>query len=343
MEMKKKATIVDVAKEAGVSVATVSRVVNGNYPVKPETRERVQSAINALQYVPNVQARELNTRHSSTIGVVVPGLYNMFFAEVIDGIEKSMRRQGYSLLLNCAQNDPELEMECINALVSRSVPGIIVISPNTEGLREEFYRRIVKRVPLVFINGYHRIPNVSYVANDEALGTRQALEYLTGLGHKHILFVRGENSDSYTVKERAYRAFMAEQGLFNEEDIVDIGEGNNIDTVTSERIKLMKVMSELAQTAVFCCNDLMAPGAIRACKRLGLRVPQDVSGVGLDKITLSKLVDPQITTMDQNMFQLGSNAAAVLVEMIHGGQSKRITLENILITRESTGPCKTEA
>ena len=173
MEMKKKATIVDVAKEAGVSVATVSRVVNGNYPVKPETRERVQSAINALQYVPNVQARELNTRHSSTIGVVVPGLYNMFFAEVIDGIEKSMRRQGYSLLLNCAQNDPELEMECINALVSRSVPGIIVISPNTEGLREEFYRRIVKRVPLVFINGYHRIPNVSYVANDEALGTRQ--------------------------------------------------------------------------------------------------------------------------------------------------------------------------
>ena len=188
-----------------------------------------------------------------------------------------------------------------------------------------------------------RIPNVSYVANDEALGTRQALEYLTGLGHKHILFVRGENSDSYTVKERAYRAFMAEQGLFNEKDIVDIGEGNNIDTVTSARIKLMKVMPELAPTAVFCCNDLMATGAIRACKRLGLRVPQDVSVVGFDNITLSKLVDPQITTMDQNMFQLGSNAAAVLVEMIHGGQSKRITLENILITRESTGPCKTEA
>lgn len=283
MEMKKKATIVDVAKEAGVSVATVSRVVNGNYPVKPETRERVQSAINALQYVPNVQARELNTRHSSTIGVVVPGLYNMFFAEVIDGIEKSMRRQGYSLLLNCAQNDPELEMECINALVSRSVSGIIVISPNTEGLREEFYRRIVKRVPLVFINGYHRIPNVSYVANDEALGTRQALEYLTGLGHKHILFVRGENSDSYTVKERAYRAFMAEQGLFNEKDIVDIGEGNNIDTVTSARIKLMKVMPELAPTAVFCCNDLMATGAHprlqaprppRAAGRFGRRLRQ---------------------------------------------------------------------
>ena len=187
-------------------------------------------------------------------------------------------------------------------------------------------------MPLVFINGYHRIPNVSYVANDEALGTRQALEYLTGLGHKRILFVRGENSDSYTVKEGAYRAFMTERGLFDEGHIVDIGEGNNIDTVTSARIKLMKTIPTLDPTAIFCCNDLMATGAIRACKRLGLSVPEDIS--------VSKLVEPQNTTLDQNMFQLGSNAAAVLVEMIHGGQSKRITLENILITRESTGPCK---
>ena len=343
MEMKKKATIVDVAKQAGVSVATVSRVVNGNYPVKPETREKVQAAIDALQYVPNVQARELNTRHSSTIGVVVPGLGNMFFAEVIDGIEKSMRRQGYSLLLNCAQNDPELEMECINALVSRNVSGIIVISPNTQGLREEFYRRLVKRIPLVFINGYHRIPNVSYVANDEAMGTHQALEYLWNLGHRCILFVGGENSDSYTVKEKAYRVFTEENGIFDEDNIVDIGEGNNIETVTSARIKLMKVIPKVNPTAVFCCNDLMAMGAIRACKRLGLNVPRDVSVIGYDNIMLSKLVDPQITTMDQNMYQLGSNAAAVLVEMIRGGQSKRITLENILIVRESTAECRQKA
>lgn len=343
MEMKKKATIVDVAKQAGVSVATVSRVVNGNYPVKPETREKVQAAIDALQYVPNVQARELNTRHSSTIGVVVPGLGNMFFAEVIDGIEKSMRRQGYSLLLNCAQNDPELEMECINALVSRNVSGIIVISPNTQGLREEFYRRLVKRIPLVFINGYHRIPNVSYVANDEVMGTHQALEYLWNLGHRRILFVSGENSDSYTVKEKAYRVFTEENGIFDEDNIVDIGKGNNIETVTSARIKLMKVIPKVNPTAVFCCNDLMAMGAIRACKRLGLNVPRDVSVIGYDNIMLSKLVDPQITTMDQNMYQLGSNAAAVLVEMIRGGQSKRITLENILIVRESTAECRQKA
>lgn len=95
----------------------------------------------------------------------------------------------------------------------------------------------------------------------------------------------------------------------------------------------MKTIPTLDPTAIFCCNDLMATGAIRACKRLGLSVPEDISVIGFDNITLSKLVEPQIATMDQNMFQLGSNAAAVLVEMMHGGQSKRITLENILIAR----------
>lgn len=338
MEATKKATIVDVARAAGVSVATVSRVVNGNYPVKNETRERVQHAIDALQYVPNVQARELNMQRSSTIGVVVPGLYNMFFAEVIDGIEKNMRREGFSLLLNCAQNDPELEIECIKTLVSRNVSGIIVISPNTQGMRETFYRQLVKRVPLVFINGYRRIPNVSYVTNDEALGTQQALEYLMGLGHQRILLVRGEHSDSYTVKENAYRSFLTEKGCFHEEDIIDIGEGNSVETVTSARDRLLAVLPETQATAIFCCNDLMATGAIKACKELSLRVPQDMSVLGYDNITLSRLIEPEITTMDQNMFQLGSNAAAVLVEMIHGGKSKRITLENTLIVRESTGP-----
>lgn len=338
MEATKKATIVDVARAAGVSVATVSRVVNGNYPVKSETRDRVQAAIEALQYVPNVQARELNMQRSSTIGVVVPGLYNMFFAEVIDGIEKAVRKEGFTLLLNCAQNDPELEMECIKTLVSRNVSGIIVISPNTQGMRETFYRRLVKRVPLVFINGYRRIPNVSYVTNDEALGTRQALEYLMELGHRRILFVRGDHSDSYTIKEEAYRSLMQEKKCFHEEDIVDIGEGNSIETVTAARNRLYDILPRTETTAIFCCNDLMATGAIKACKDRSLRIPDDMSIVGYDNITLASLIEPEITTMDQNMFQLGSNAAVVLVEMIHGGKSKRITLENTLIVRDSTGP-----
>ena len=337
MEEKKQATIVDVAKAAGVSVATVSRVVNGNYPVKTETKEKVRAAISSLNYVPNVQARELNTRKSSTIGVVVPGLYNMFFAEVIDGIEESVRKEHFSFLLNCAQNDPVQEMNCINALVARNVSGIIVISPNTKNISERFYEDLVERVPMVFINGYHPIKGVSYVGNDERQGSRQALEYLEGLGHKKILFVRGANSDSYDIKEESYRQFMEERSLLNEDYVLNIGEGNSVETVDLTLTALKLKLPYLKPTAVFCCNDLMAVGALNACKRLGLSVPQNVSIIGYDNIALSRLVEPKITTMDQNMFQLGQSAAQLLLEQIRGGKNRRIVLDNTLVVRETTG------
>ena len=218
---RRNATVVDVAERAQVSVATVSRVVNGNYAVRPSTRDRVLEAIDALHYVPNVQARELNLRHSTTIGVVVPSLYNMFFAEVIDGIEATVRQYHYSLIFNCAKNDPQQEMECVRALVSRNVAGIIVISPNTAHIEPDFYEGVVERTPLVFINnGWHQIRGASYVDNDERAGSRKALEYLMGLGHQRILFVRGVNSDSYTVKEESYRQLMQEKGWLDEQFIV---------------------------------------------------------------------------------------------------------------------------
>ncbi len=338
-ERNLKATIVDVAKLAGVSMATVSRVVNSNYPVREKTRRRVQEAIEELEYVPNVQARELNLQQSTIIGVVVPSLYNMFFAEVIDGIESCVRQDGYSLLLNCAKNDPDQEMECINTLLTRNVSGIIVISPNTQGIEEEFYVQMVKRAPLVFINGYRQVPGVSYVMNDESRGTRQALTYLMNLGHRRILFVRGKNSDSYEIKEKTYREIMQEKGLFSEDCIIRIDAGNSLDTVDVATDRLLQVIASSDITAVFCCNDLMGAGAIKACKRLGRRVPEDISVIGYDNIALSRFIEPRLTTMDQNMFHLGESAATLLLEKIHGGENKQIMLDNVLVERESTARC----
>ncbi len=337
-----KATIIDVAKKAGVSVATVSRVVNGNYPVKENTRQRVQDAIDELQYVPNIQARELNMKRSSSIGVVVPSLYNMFFAEVINGIEEHLRRGSYSLLLACAKNDSQQEAECINNLMSRNVSGIIVISPNTENIEQKFYDRVVQQQPMVFINSYARIPHVSYVSNDEEMGTRLALQHLFDYGHRRILFIRGLNSDSYRIKEEAYRAFMREKGLLRETDIINIGEGNSTDTVDNTMYKLMDMMLASDATGILCCNDLMGVGAVNACKRMGKRIPQDMSIIGYDNISLSRFIEPKLTTMDQNMFALGSNAAELLIEKIETGKSKRVVLDNVLVERESTGPCLIE-
>ena len=337
---KKNATIVDVAKEAGVSVATVSRVVNGNYPVKPETKVAVSAAIEKLHYVPNVQARELNQRRSTTIGVVVPSLYNMFFAEVIDGIEAAVRKDKYSLLLNCAQNDPEQEQACIRALVARNVAGLIVISPNTKNMQEDFYKRLAERTPLVFINGYHEISGASYVSNDEAGGMRTAMTSLRKLGHERILLVRGSHSDSYEVKEKVYREFMEEHGCLDENFILDIGEGNSVDTVDNTADYLLARIPEVKPTAVCCCNDLMAVGAINACKLLDLEVPKDISVMGFDNVSLSRYVAPKLTTMDQNMFQLGESAASLVVEKIRYGRSKKIVLGNMLIQRESVAEAR---
>jgi LacI family transcriptional regulator len=335
-----KATIIDVAKAAGVSVATVSRVVNGNYPVKEETKERVRKYIQELQYMPNIQARELNLQRSSLIGVVVPSLYNMFFAEVINGIEANLRQDSYSLVLTCARNDSRQEAQCVNELISRNASGIIVISPNTKDIGKRFYERIAHDMPLVFINSYAKLAGISYISNDEAAGTRTALQCLLDYGHRHILFVRGRHSDSYRIKEEAYRAFMKERGLFQENAIVDIGEGNNMTTVDNTAIRLVKCMPQSDATAVFCCNDLMGIGAVNACKRLGRKVPEEMSVIGFDNISLSHSMEPKLTTMAQNMFVLGSNAAKLLVEKIKTGTAKNVVMENKLIERDTAGPCR---
>jgi LacI family transcriptional regulator len=133
---------------------------------------------------------------------------------------------------------------------------------------------------------------------------------------------------------------MKDKLQLDESFIINIGEGNGVDTVDSTMEKLMEAIPACEPTAIMCCNDLMGVGALNACKRLGRKVPDDISVIGYDNISLSRLVEPKLTTMDQNMFQLGSNAASLLIEKIKGGQSKRITLDNVLITRESTGPVK---
>ena len=342
MEQGIRPTIADVAKIAGVSIATVSRVVNGKEFVRETTRQRVLAAIKTLNYTPNIAARELNTQISTNIGVVVPSVHNMFFAEVIDGIEDYLRHYSYSLLLNCAGNDPKQEMECIKAFLSRNVCGIIIISPNTAGINEKFYREIVNRVPLVFINGYYHIRGACYVNNDEAMGTEEALNYLFGLNHEKILFVRGINSDSYEIKEVTYRRIMKDKGLEPEKYILNIGEGNSNETVDNTTRQLVEFLPTSDVTAIFCCNDLMGVGAINACKRLQLSIPKDISIVGFDNISISHFIEPHLTTVDQNMFYLGSNAAEVLVSNISSNKPKHVTLYNSIIERESTGLAPTK-
>ena len=339
----KSTTIIDVAKKAQVSVATVSRVVNGNYPVKDSTRRKVLEAIRDLKYIPNIQARELNTQRSSIIGIIVPSLFNTFFAEVVNGIESFTASSGYSLLLTYTKDNPISEKRCMNELLMRNVSGIINISPNTEKVASDFFDQIAERMPMVFINSYVKRPAISYVNNDEQIGTKIALEYLISLGHKNICFIRGDRSDSYEFKQNAYEEIIKKMHNFREDYILNIGAGNSIETVELTAEKVVETLQEKKEiTAIFSCNDLMGIGAVNGCHRLGIKVPQDMSVMGFDNILLSNFIEPKLTTMDQNMMTLGWTAASLLMEKIanENKTSRQVVLQNTLVLRDTTAACR---
>lgn len=330
-------TISEVAKKANTSVATVSRVMNGNYPVKEETKQRVLKAIEELNYIPNIQARELTQKKSTTIGVIVPSLTNLFFPTVIYGIESELKKHSFSIILMTTSNNQKEEEKCVMKLLSRNVAGIIVVDPNTSNIKNKLYDKLSKKIPFVFINGSSNVKNVSSVSNDESIGCELALNYLLDNNHRDILFIRGENSYSYDIKEKVYKDMMMKINNFHHENIINIGEGNSLETVDSTTSILLKTLPKLNVTAIFACNDLMGVGAINACKKLNLDVPKDLSIIGYDNIQLCSLIEPKLTTMDQNMYLLGTNAANLIKDKIdcNNDYSKRIILNNSLVERDT--------
>ena len=262
----------------------------------------------------------------------------MFFPEVVTSIETALKAKGYSLILCCSNNDKDEEARCINDLLARNVAGVIVLDPNTSNINSAFYESISKTVPVVFINGHASVENISSVSNDESIGAELALKYLITNNHKDILFIRGENSASYDIKEEKYISMLTNLNYYDSANVINIGKGNGSQTVDNTIVAVTNFLTKARKiTAIFACNDLMAVGAINACKRLGLNVPEDISVIGFDNIELSKIVEPKLTTVDQNMSLLGENAAELLLEKISTNNefSKKITLNNKLVIRET--------
>ena len=335
-----KVNISDVAREANVSMSTVSRVINKNYPVKEETRIRVEQAVKKLNFTPNTLARSLICQNTKTIGILVPSITNIFFPTVINAIEHNLRINGYSIYLCDTDDNAADEIKYIKSLMGRQVDGIIVIDPKTENMKNGYYETVGKDIPLVSINGYNNNINCNFVLNDEASGARQAMQYLLEIGHKNIIFVRGKESYSYDIKEDVYNKFMEENKLTVKKKIIDIGEGNSYETVDGTMNIMNKKLKEIKlPVAVFACNDLMALGVMNACKILNFDVPNDVSIIGFDNSYISSIVHPKLTTVDQNMYLLGENASKMLLDIIDDNNNNqkliKIKLKTQLIIRNS--------
>ncbi|MDA3845245.1 MAG: LacI family DNA-binding transcriptional regulator [Vallitaleaceae bacterium] len=334
---EKRATIHDVAAMSGVSITTVSRVINDNYPVNVVTKKRVNEAIEALGYRPNLLARSLIRDKTQTIGILVPSIENLFFSEVIKAIDGYLSNLDYRTFLCQTGGNPLGEETMVDSLLNRSVDGIVVVDPRTKLIKSGFYEGLTRRIPLVLINGYNQGIRCNFIINNELAGTTQALEHLVLQGHKHIGFMRGKKSYSYDIKEAMYVDFMNKHQLeIDDMHLFQLPGGNDLETVKLAKESITQLFSNSTNmTAILCCNDFMAIGALNGAKTIGLSVPGGLSIIGYDNTLISQISEPPLTTVDHHMSELGDAAARRMVELISSksAEYKKIVINTDLIVR----------
>ncbi len=324
--MIKKSTINDVAALSGFSITTVSRVINGNYPVKEETRAKIYEAIKELDFKPNDIAVSMVKKKTNTIGVVIPSVTNIFFSTLVKGINDVLTNSGYTMLLCTSNNDEEV---LVNNLCNRQVDGIIVVDSNISN-KKEFYNKIHNEKPLIFINGYDS--SFNNVSSNQQQGTIDALNYFKKQGKKNILFVRGnEDSYSYNLKEEIFL-----QNIENPQTLVVKG-GNSDHVITNTTSAIIDFFSNSPKVdAIFACNDLMAIGVLEALKQLNISVPNDIAVIGFDNIFLCTLVSPKLTTVDQDIYNLGKISCENILKIMSKRCKVDIRTDCNLVFRESS-------
>ncbi|WP_458415315.1 LacI family DNA-binding transcriptional regulator [Schinkia sp. CFF1] len=322
-------TIKDVAKEAGVSVATVSRVINNNGYVNEDTRKKVMDAIDQLNYKPNAVARSLFKKQSKMIGLIVPDITNPFFPQLARAVEDVTNQAGYTLVLCNSDSEILKEQEYIDVLKQKYVDGFIIV---TSTLQKEHIEGI--GVPIVALDRPID-DSTPTVGVDNYEGARAATRFLIDKGCKKIAHVRGP----YNVLNADARClgFVDEvQELpWFQPDLIVNGEFN-LQKTTQVMRALLTIYPDI--DGVFAGNDLMAIGVLKAAEELGRKVPEDLSVVGFDGIVLSEITTPELTTMSQPIYEIGTTAAQMLLGIIEGKPlpKSNYTFPVKLIERKST-------
>ncbi|MGC9018946.1 MAG: LacI family DNA-binding transcriptional regulator [Candidatus Bipolaricaulaceae bacterium] len=327
-------TIRDVAARAGVSVATVSHVINGTRKVAPSTAERVCRAIEELGYQPNSLARGLRTRVTQVIGVLVSDITNPFFATLVRGVEDAARDAGYSVIICNSDEDPEKEDHYIRVLWQRRVDGLLIV-PTRDGTSPAIRDLIKKKVPFVFIDRKAKDIQADAVLSDNVNGAYQAVKHLVEHGHRRIGIVLGIPGATTTEERFAgYCLALQEAGLVVEKELVKWGgyrfEGGQ---------KAMTHLLNLSQipTAVFSVNNQMTLGILAALRRQNVKIPQEIAVVGFDDSEWAEFMNPPLTVVAQQPYKLGYEATNLLLyRLTHPDKPfKEIRIETILKIRGS--------
>jgi LacI family transcriptional regulator len=334
----KRATIDLVAREAGVSAQTVSRVLNNRPDVSPATRARIKEIMQRMGYQPNAMARSLASRRTRTLGLITDDFSDYFFAQVIAGAEEEARRCGYLFMLGSTEKNPQDEPEYIRLFSQRHVEGFLFAHSSTGTDNRHLADLIDSEVPVVTAS-YHVPGNIFTVVDvDNMTGGQQAAHHLLEQGHTNVAMIKGPAG----WKSVTDRAVGFEQALRNAGFEL---KGQHVAQGDWSYVSGYRAMCQILEqgqtfTALFAHNDQMAIGAMRATREAGIQIPQDLSVVGYDDIPAAEYADPPLTTIRQPMREVGATAARLLIERIEQAEppngEAEVLLSPELIQRASS-------
>ncbi|WP_195421439.1 LacI family DNA-binding transcriptional regulator [Faecalicatena contorta] len=322
-------TLKEVAEMAGVSVSTVSYVLSGKKKVRPETLKRIEDAIDALDYCPNLLASSLKTNQSKTIGVVVSDLKNLFFVDILKSMEDELAKAGYCMTVCNADNDGDKEKKCLRRLLSRNIDGLILISTGNSDLSN--YQKV--KLPFICID---RIPGENFftVRVDHILGGRLATEYLLTKGYKKILYF---GNPEYSFSCERYQGYEEAMKLAGLSDYIKKIDMKTLAAEEAFRLTEELILEKEGFDAVFGGTDYIAIGVLKALLHHGIAVPGEVGVIGYDDIEPARFTYPELTTVAQPKKEIGAMAVQCLLEILKGKtlKEKQILLMPEIVVRSS--------
>lgn len=307
------ASIKDVAKDAGVSIATVSRVLNDINIVNEETKKKVQQSIKKLGYRPNIVARSLKTQRTSTIGIVIPDISNQFYPEIVRGAEDVANIYNYNIILCNTDLDPEKEMEYVRVLKEKMVDGVLYMSNSLEKNIVALLREY--EIPTVLIETIDKEKSFPSVTINNEKAAFDAVEYLINKGNKKIAFV-GMHEDAFNAvayRFSGYKDALSKNGIEFNNDRVYFGGLKASDGYEG----ILKIIEKGHIDSVFCASDEIAMGVINALRDKNISVPENVDVMGFDGTYGASIFYPKITTIAQPMYDMGSVAMRMLIKVIN--------------------------
>lgn len=326
------ANIQDVAKRAGVSVATVSRVLNNSSTVTEKTRNKVEQVINELKYQPSILGRNLRNSESRLLLVMIPSISNPFYTEIINGIQDTAIARKYNILLCETDSNPARESTYFTMIQNRLADGIISMDPT---VNKEKLSELAASHPIVQCSEYDTDGTISYVTINNELAAYHAVKHLLKLGHKDIALINSDETFLYARERRqGYEKALREYNIPIRSELIFHTETVGFDYGVQAMRSILQ--NSIRPTAVFAVSDVLAIGALKEINANSLRVPEDIAIIGFDKIGFSNMTYPTLTTVAQPMYRMGCATANMLINKIQGKKVESLILDHELVIREST-------